>query len=590
MPVSFSRAEPGSFWGSVFWNLSSAGAIGLSYFIIGATNTRDTTYWDHFYDVSLIWLSTGLVGLIVAVSVFASIGHVAVAGRALDVQFPPSRLDQTNPYRPVEVAPLESVSNRGEEATTLTTRRGNDEIRHSSSSASGTTTAGYLPASLKLDGYGHLSGAPLGQGINDLVFDRLDCDLCSTKDQDRTTPGMGGGEQIIQRVDQDINAGEMGWCGGRMCLGTSSLRKWSTVGLIALGGVLMSLSQAFLKIAFGVDRVDWGPITSVTCGDVIFVTLFFFVFMGLKVTKTDAVSMLLVGLGILMMLFVDVNEALTVRAIAYALAASFCLGSSVIFIRLGVLVGISPLTGFVIRMVTQGLMGLILLGYVLLFHWASYVKTYQGHQGRFLLPILAGVAQSVAVLAVNKAMVGMPSKSSPPAILSLSPVVVLFLGFVVFGDVPRPTLAVGMVVTLAGCLTPVAVRLFTWCCLYNNNVDLETDAEGVVIVAESPSTPFLHHAREASKMPHPIMPPPPAQLTARPIAPQSDNGLGAAGCDNACPECSSPTTFASLAEPETGDVNEGISDQGDSEGQSMGEDGRLVLSSQVSGLDVFKLI
>eukprot|EP00923_Selenidium_pygospionis_P008671 GHVN01014789.1.p1 GENE.GHVN01014789.1~~GHVN01014789.1.p1 ORF type:complete len:294 (+),score=36.67 GHVN01014789.1:941-1822(+) len=291
--------------------------------------------------------------------------------------------------------------------------------------------------------------------------------------------------------------------------------------------------------------------------------------MGLKVTKTDAVSMLLVGLGILMMLFVDVNEALTVRAIAYALAASFCLGSSVIFIRLGVLVGISPLTGFVIRMVTQGLMGLILLGYVLLFHWASYVKTYRGHQsGRFLLPMFAGVAQSVAVLAVNKAMVGMPSKSSPPAILSLSPVVVLFLGLVVFGDVPRPGLAVGMAVTLAGCLTPVAVRLFTFlCCLYNNNgSNIETDSDGVVIVAESPTTPFLHHAPEASKIPHPIMPPPPAQFTAVPIAPQSDNGLGAADCNNGCAECSSPTTFASIAEPETGDVNEGISDQGDSEG------------------------
>eukprot|EP01068_Selenidium_serpulae_P000591 Selendium_serpulae@DN11027_c0_g1_i1.p3 len=71
------------------WNLLSAAAIGTSYFAIGATNRPAASPLDHQFDIALIWVSTGLVGLLTVFFVRSVVGLKSVvrADTALDVTF-----------------------------------------------------------------------------------------------------------------------------------------------------------------------------------------------------------------------------------------------------------------------------------------------------------------------------------------------------------------------------------------------------------------------------------------------------------------------------------------------------------------------
>uniref|UniRef100_A0A0G4HWV7 Uncharacterized protein n=1 Tax=Chromera velia CCMP2878 TaxID=1169474 RepID=A0A0G4HWV7_9ALVE len=81
-----------SFW----WGLAANCALGVSWFAIGCSNVNGRSWLDDFQSISLIWLSTGVVGLLTALYFYLTMGTVWQASRALEIRFPPDETGQTS--------------------------------------------------------------------------------------------------------------------------------------------------------------------------------------------------------------------------------------------------------------------------------------------------------------------------------------------------------------------------------------------------------------------------------------------------------------------------------------------------------------
>ncbi|CEL94506.1 unnamed protein product [Vitrella brassicaformis CCMP3155] len=444
---------------SLAWSFFAMLFLGFSYFMLGLTNVADELDIEHLFTISLVWMWTGIVGLLAALYFWMTVGTMWIASRGLEIKFPPSDGSPQHAPTDIIVAPPPFQQHASVSASPVPPIHHADTIGGTIDEENDR----YLPQPPG-NGYVPLSGEPPPSPPPSIAS--VSASVSGSRAGADEREGMSGGAGSSTRPLAPPP--DLSMTGATPTLQVAyrrrgrlrrTCRKIMIIIMTGLGGVFLGFAQLSLKLGFEKDPPAMGPFSAITSADVVFVTCFFHCTIGDRLTRIDLPAFVAVLAGLCTMALADPRPE-HLYGLAWSSLAALGMAVSVILIRWGAMNGVSAYSGFVIRMLSEGIMGILTLIAVL-----STGFSVPGH-GFFvwtrlvIFPSACGIFQAIAVFCVNKALM-YPKPGISTALVGANPLVVFFCQLGVGREYPRTVNLVGMLLVVAGCLALTLSRAFS---------------------------------------------------------------------------------------------------------------------------------